>query len=209
MPWWRRLREDLIPSHPAIDLSHPAVEAVWHGESDTLRLYDLAEVASAAGPKRITELPDVVRQLSGLRRLDLGASGISQLPPWLVELRGLELIDARSCELVEVPRLPRTRWLLRADTVLSCQTWIPPAAVDSVVIDDRSSSRAHADTSSSSGDVVASFKLSELSVAGATAAVDDLGAIIEAQPGLTALLLRACAELSQCGSGVSRVGCRV
>jgi hypothetical protein len=115
--------------------SHPAIERVESGESDTLSLYEIDP------DRRLTELPDVIRTLTGLSVLHLGSSPIVRLPAWLTELPNLREIGAGQ-GLLAVPPLPDVRWNVSADVMWRCSETLDPRAVYRVYIDDESTPEA-------------------------------------------------------------------
>lgn len=98
------------------------IQAVADGRSDTL---DLGRSYHYGAPR---ELPAAVRQLTGLRTLRLGGSGLTALPGWLAELP-VETIDARGCPLQEMPPMPWVRWALDAGKLYAFRRLIDPGRV--------------------------------------------------------------------------------
>jgi hypothetical protein len=91
---------------------------------------------------RLTEVPDEIRELEGLRTLVIGDNNIDRLPSWLVDLPHLEEIDTLAHPMAELPALPDIRWAVDAETVIRCGDTLDPAKVYAISIDDHTSSQA-------------------------------------------------------------------
>jgi Leucine-rich repeat (LRR) protein len=71
---------------------------------------DDGSCVSLAG-KGLTEMPDWLRSLSGLKTLDLSDNGITEVPGWLRNLGSLKTLNLSNNKLTEVPDwLERKIW---------------------------------------------------------------------------------------------------
>jgi internalin A len=83
----------------------------------------------------LTEVPEQIRGLTGLRSLSLAFIRIESLPPWLAELPNLETIDISQGELLTFPSfLPRVRWSVSAEQILRFGDQLDPGKVSEIRI---------------------------------------------------------------------------
>src|SRR5690349_14025035 len=103
MPSKRKVKTEPLPS----DIQRQ-IDAVRTGHSTTLSLVTYES-------DRLIEIPDDIRDLSGLRSLSLGASAVSIFPSWLDELPDLETIDIAYASIAStISFLPNVRWSVNA-----------------------------------------------------------------------------------------------
>ncbi len=99
------------------------IDAIHAGRTSSLDLSD-----SALG-ERLTEVPDEIRGLEGLRTLVVGYSAIDRLPSWIGDLPHIEEIDTSHHPIAALPYRPNIRWSIHAETLILCSDALDPAQV--------------------------------------------------------------------------------
>jgi Leucine-rich repeat (LRR) protein len=103
------------------------IDAVRSGSSTELSLW-------TDEGAQLTEIPQEVRELTGLRSLSL-IDSITSLPPWLDELPELESIDITGVDNITFPSsLPNVRWCVDAEQILNFDDLIDPAKISAISI---------------------------------------------------------------------------
>jgi Leucine-rich repeat (LRR) protein len=114
------------------------IDAVRSGSSTELSLWTTKE-------EQLTEIPQEVRELTGLRSLSLVSpslstllgrgTAISTLPPWLDELPNLESVDIIGAKNIAFPlSLPNVRWRVEAEQILNFGDLLDPAKISAILI---------------------------------------------------------------------------
>jgi hypothetical protein len=112
------------------------IDAIHAGRTSSLDLSD-----SALG-ERLTEVPDEIRGLEGLRTLVVGYSAIDRLPSWIGDLPHIEEIDTSHHPIAALPYRPNIRWSIHAETLILCSDALDPAQVYAISIRPETSSQA-------------------------------------------------------------------
>jgi hypothetical protein len=95
------------------------IDAVRAGRASSIALDDSG----------LTEVPDEIRELEGLKFLDVAADGIKTLPPWLGDLPSLEKINTVYHPMSAIPALPNIQWAINAETIIRCDETLDPAKI--------------------------------------------------------------------------------
>src|SRR6185437_15059828 len=114
------------------------MDAVRAGSSTDLSLWSYKGT-------QLTEIPQEVRELTGLRSLSLVSRSlatiadystpISTLPPWLNELPNLESVDLIGAKDITFPSsLPNVRWHVDAEQILNAGDLLDPATISTISI---------------------------------------------------------------------------
>jgi internalin A len=124
------------PTHSSPRALQDQIDEIRAGRASSLDLsaYRLS--------KRLTKVPDEIRELEGLRTLVLGSNEIDQLPSWLADLPHLEKINMIDNPMMELPVLPGIRWGVNAEMVIQCGDILDPAKIYAIFIDAGTSSQA-------------------------------------------------------------------
>ena len=89
------------------------------------------------------ELPEEIRDLTGLRSIFLRDIRIERLPSWLDELPSLEEIDISDAEISKLPSfLPRVRWSVNSEQILSLGSQLPLNRIFGISINTEASQKA-------------------------------------------------------------------
>ena len=91
------------PARSSISKLQSQIDEIRAGRASWLDLSDYTL------DERLTELPDEIRGLEGLRRLYIGENEIYILPPWLGDLPDLEEIDTSDHPMTARQQLPHIR----------------------------------------------------------------------------------------------------
>jgi len=95
------------------------------------------------GSDQLTEVPQEIRELTGLRVLYLGNSDFERLPSWLDELPNLEEIDISRAQITAPPSfLPNVRWGVDAQQILSFGNQLDPSKISAISIGSGASQQA-------------------------------------------------------------------
>jgi internalin A len=132
MPWKRRGRTSSLPAE-----IQEQIDDIRAGRSIMLSLW------AADSSKRLTEIPQEIRELAGLCFLNLGNSAISTFPSWLDELPNLKGIDITYAQLMSVPSfLPKVHWSVDARQVLEFGNMLDSSKILAIVIRNDAPPRA-------------------------------------------------------------------
>src|SRR5689334_16546720 len=90
----------------------------------------------------LSEIPDEIRELEGLRVLVVGENEINRLPSWLGDLPHLEQIDASDNPIMTLPYLPDIRWGINAETIERHGDKLDPAKIYAISIQNTTTMQA-------------------------------------------------------------------
>lgn len=107
------------------------IDAVRAGRESSIHLFEVG----------LTEVPDEIRGLRGLRTLTVGDQ-IKTLPSWLGDLPHLEKIDISTHPMTALPALPNIRWGIDVEAIIRCGDTLDPSKVYYICIEPDTSMRA-------------------------------------------------------------------
>jgi internalin A len=100
------------------------------------------DLSIRAVDQTLTEVPDEIAELEGLRTLVVGDNLIFRLPSWLEDLPHLERIDTLDHPMTDIPSLPGVRWGVEAGTIAHFGYELDPAKIYAISIRERTPSEA-------------------------------------------------------------------